>query len=283
MMAKDSVKKRISGESEGMSFTEFTYQLVQGYDFLHLYRMYNCKIQLGGSDQWGNITTGTELIRRAEGGEAWAVTCPLVTKADGSKFGKSESGNIWLDARYTSPYRVYQFWLNVSDADAESYIRIFTFLGREEIEQLIAVHREAPHLRIVQKRLAREITTMIHSEEEYEKAVEASEILFGNATAEALKRLDEDTLLQVFEGVPRYDVPRSLLEQGTDFVGLCTDHAPIFPSKSETRKLVQGGGAALNKDRVSAAEQKITSDDLIAGKYLLVQKGKKSYYMIIAR
>ena len=278
MMAKDSVKKRFNGEGDGMSFTEFTYQLVQGYDFLHLYQAENCRIQLGGSDQWGNITTGTELIRRKLDGEAYAITCPLITKADGTKFGKTESGNVWLDARYTSPYKFYQFWLNVSDEDAKRYIKIFTLLDRETIEQLTAEHDAAPHLRILQKRLAEEITVMIHSREEYEKAVEASQILFGGATSEALHRLDEQTLLQVFEGVPQFSVARA--ELGMSMVDLCAGHTQIFPSKGECRKMIQGGGVALNKEKVADPMRSVTEADLIAGKYLLVQRGKKNYYLV---
>ena len=246
MMAKDSVKKRFNGEGDGMSFTEFSYQLVQGFDFMHLYEKYGCKVQLGGSDQWGNITTGTELIRRKLGAEAYAITCPLITKADGTKFGKTESGNVWLDPRYTSPYKFYQFWLNVSDDDAKRYIKIFTLLDRATIDALVAEHDAAPHLRTLQKRLAEEITVMIHSREEYEKAVEASQILFGGATSEALRRLDEQTLLQVFEGVPQFTVARA--ELGLPFVDLCAAATQIFPSKGECRKMVQGGGVALNKE-----------------------------------
>ncbi len=284
MMAKDSVKKRFNGEGDGMSFTEFTYQLVQGYDFLHLYQTMNCKIQLGGADQWGNITTGTELIRRKLGpeAEAYAITCPLITKADGTKFGKTESGNVWLDPRYTSPYKFYQFWLNVSDEDAKRYIKIFTLLDRETIEGLIAEHDAAPHLRVLQKRLAQEITTMIHSKEEYEKAVEASQILFGGATSEALRRLDEATLLQVFEGVPQFRVARTELEAGVAFVDLCAEKTQIFASKGECRKLIQGGGVSMNREKIADPMRAVTSDDLIAGKYLLVQRGKKNYYLVIA-
>ena len=285
MMAKDSVKKRFNGEGDGMSFTEFTYQLVQGYDFLHLYETMNCKIQLGGADQWGNITTGTELIRRKLGpeAEAFAITCPLITKADGTKFGKTESGNVWLDPRYTSPYKFYQFWLNVSDEDAKRYIKIFTLLDRGTIEGLIAEHEAAPHLRVLQKRLAEEITTMIHSREEYEKAVEASAILFGGATSEALRRLDEQTLLQVFEGVPQFRIARTELEgAGVPFVELCAGLTQLFPSKGECRKLVQGGGVSLNKKKVADAMRAVTDAELIAGKYLLVQRGKKNYYLVIA-
>jgi tyrosyl-tRNA synthetase len=283
MMAKDSVKKRLSGDGEGMSFTEFTYQLLQGYDFLWLYRNYDCRIQLGGSDQWGNITTGTELIRRADGGEAFALTCPLIRKTDGTKFGKTESGNIWLDARYTSPYKFYQFWFNVSDEDAESYIRIFTLLDRPTVESLVEEHRKAPHERRLQRRLARETTTMIHSADECGKAVEASSILFGGATADTLRRLDEQTLLQIFEGVPQFRVARSVIEAGANFVDLCTLYAAIFPSKGEARKLIQGGGVSLNRERVETAEQAVAIDRLVAGKYLVVQRGKKNYSLIIVQ
>ena len=281
MMAKDSVKKRFSGEGEGMSFTEFTYQLLQGYDFLHLYQTLGCKVQLGGADQWGNITTGTELIRRKLGSEneAFALTCPLITKADGTKFGKTESGNVWLDPRYTSPYKFYQFWLNVSDEDAKRYIKIFTLLDRETIESLIARHEEAPHLRELQKTLAKEITTMIHSAEEYEKAVEASQILFGGATSEALHRLDEQTLLQVFEGVPQFTIAKDQL--GCTFVDMCAELTKVFPSKGECRKMVQGGGVSLNKEKVADAMRPVTAEDLIAGKYMIAQRGKKNYYLII--
>ncbi|MBR4995584.1 MAG: tyrosine--tRNA ligase [Alistipes sp.] len=281
MMAKDSVKKRFNGEGEGMSFTEFTYQLLQGYDFLHLYQTLNCKVQLGGADQWGNITTGTELIRRKLGSEneAFAITCPLITKADGTKFGKTESGNVWLDARYTSPYKFYQFWLNVSDEDAKRYIKIFTLLDKETIDALIARHDEAPHLRELQKTLAKEITTMIHSAEEYEKAVEASQILFGGATSEALHRLDEQTLLQVFEGVPQFTISKEQL--GCSFVDMAADLTKVFPSKGECRKMVQGGGVSLNKEKVTDPMREVTESDLIAGKYMIAQRGKKNYYLII--
>lgn len=280
MMAKDSVKKRFNGEGDGMSFTEFTYQLVQGYDFMHLYETMNCRIQLGGADQWGNITTGTELIRRKLGGEAYAITCPLITKADGTKFGKTESGNVWLDPRYTSPYKFYQFWLNVSDEDAERYIKIFTLLDRETVEQLIAEHRAAPHLRVLQKRLAEEITTMIHSREEYEKAAGASAILFGGAAPETLRDIDEETLLQVFEGVPQFRIARAELN-ALPFIELCAEKTQIFPSKGECRKMVQGGGVSLNKEKVADPMRAVTDADLLAGKYLLVQKGKKNYYLVI--
>ena len=285
MMAKDSVQKRLNGEArDGLSFTEFTYQLLQGYDFLYLNQHKNCKLQLGGSDQWGNITTGTELIRRITGGEAFALTCPLITKADGGKFGKTESGNIWLDSRYTSPYKFYQFWLNVTDEDAARYIKIFTSIGKEEIESLIAEHTEAPHLRLLQKRLAKEVTIMVHSEEEYNAAVEASNILFGNATSEALHRLDEQTLLAVFEGVPQFEIEKSLLEdEGVKAVDLFVEHAAIFPSKGEMRKMTQGGGVSLNKEKLAAFDQAVTTADLLNDKYLLVQRGKKNYYLVIAK
>ncbi len=284
MMAKESVQKRLNGEArDGLSFTEFTYQLLQGYDFLHLYETKNCKLQLGGSDQWGNITTGAELIRRTNGGEVFALTCPLITKADGGKFGKTESGNIWLDPRYTSPYKFYQFWLNVSDEDAKRYIKIFTSLSKEEIEGLIAEHDQAPEARVLQKRLAKEVTIMVHSEADYNAAVEASGILFGKATSDALKRLDEDTLLSVFEGVPQFEVSKTDIEAGIKAVDLFTEKAAIFPSKGEMRKLVQGGGVSLNKEKLSAFDQEITAADLLDEKYLLVQRGKKNYYLVIAK
>ncbi len=283
MMAKDSVKKRLSSESSvGMSFTEFSYQLLQGYDFLNLYQTKNCKLQMGGSDQWGNITTGTELIRRKTGGEAFALVCPLITKADGGKFGKTESGNVWLDRKYTSPYKFYQFWLNVSDADAEKYIKIFTSIGREEIDALVESHQQAPHLRTLQRRLAEEITVMVHSREDLEAAMEASNILFGNATSEALKRLDEDTLLAVFDGVPQYRVAMSDLEAGTKAIELLTDKAPVFPSKGEMRKLVQSGGVSINKVKLDDQDSLISETDLLNNRYLLVQKGKKNYFLLIA-
>jgi tyrosyl-tRNA synthetase len=279
MMAKDSVKKRLSAESSvGMSFTEFTYQLVQGFDFLHLYETKNCRLQLGGSDQWGNITTGSELIRRKLGGEAFALTCPLITKADGGKFGKTESGNVWLSRRYTTPYKFYQFWLNVSDADAEKYIKIFTFLSRQEVEELTAQHAEAPHLRLLQKRLAKEITIMVHSEQDYEMAVEASNILFGNATSESLKKLDEDTLLSVFDGVPQFEVSKEAV--GCKLMDLLTEKAAVFASKGEMRKLIQNGGFAVNKEKCTDTEAILSADMLLDGKYLLVQKGKKNYFLL---
>lgn len=284
MMAKDSVKKRLSGESgEGMSFTEFSYQLLQGYDFLHLYKENNCRLQMGGSDQWGNITTGTELIRRKEGGEAFALVCPLITKADGGKFGKTESGNIWLDRRYTSPYKFYQFWLNVSDADAEKYIKIFTALSQEEIESLVAQQQEAPHLRPLQKRLAEEVTTMVHSREDYEMAVSASEILFGKATSQVLHTIDETTFLQVFEGVPQFNISKDELTKGIKIIDLLTDHAAVFPSKGELRKTVQAGGVSINKDKVDDFEATIDASHLIADKYILAQRGKKNYFLLTAQ
>ena len=279
MMAKDSVKKRLSSESrEGMSFTEFTYQLLQGYDFLYLYQHRGCTLQMGGSDQWGNITTGTELIRRVLGAEAFALTCPLIKKADGGKFGKTEKGNIWLDPERTSPYQFYQFWLNVSDEDAAKYIKIFTMLGKEEIEAAIAEHAEAPHLRKLQKLLAKEITVMVHGREEYEKAVSASEMLFGNATSEALKSLDEKTFLQVFEGVATFEVPASTLPAG--IIDLLSVATGIFPSKGECRKMIQSGGVSINKDKVTDINAVITDEHVIDGKYILAQKGKKNYFII---
>jgi len=284
MMSKDSVKKRLTGEArDGMSFTEFTYQLVQGYDFLYLNQHKGCKLQMGGSDQWGNITTGTELIRRKTGGEAYALTCPLITKADGGKFGKTESGNIWLSKAYTSPYKFYQFWLNVSDEDAEKYLKIFTFITKEEYTQLVAEHREAPHLRILQKRLAKDVTTMVHSEEDYNAAVEASQILFGNATADALVKLDEDTFLSVFEGVPQFEIEKSILDAGANVIELLATNTTVFPSKGEARKMIQGGGVSINKNKVDAVDATIGSDLLLNGKFLLVQKGKKNYFIIKAQ
>lgn len=284
MMSKDSVKKRLSSESNvGMSFTEFSYQLLQGYDFLYLYQHEGCRLQMGGSDQWGNITTGTELIRRKQGGEAFALTCPLITKADGGKFGKTESGNVWLDRRYTSPYKFYQFWLNVSDADAAKYIKIFTALEKEEIIALEAEQAAAPHLRPLQKRLAKEVTVMVHSEEDYNAAVEASNILFGNSTSDALKKIDEDTLLAVFEGVPQFEVSKEDMGAGIKAVDLLTEKAPVFPSKGEMRKLVQSGGVSVNKEKLVQPDELITVDSLLNSKYLLVQKGKKNYFLLIVK
>ncbi|WP_102407480.1 tyrosine--tRNA ligase [Parabacteroides bouchesdurhonensis] len=284
MMAKDSVKKRLSADSNvGMSFTEFSYQLLQGYDYLFLYEHEGCRLQMGGSDQWGNITTGTELIRRKLGGEAYALTCPLITKADGGKFGKTESGNVWLDRRYTSPYKFYQFWLNVSDADAAKYIKIFTALDKEEIAALEEEQAAAPHLRPLQKRLAKEVTVMVHSLEDYEAAVEASNILFGSSTSEALKKLDEATLLDVFNGVPQFEISRDELSTGIKAVDLLTEKAAVFPSKGEMRKLVQSGGVSLNKEKLAEADAVIDCSFLLDDKYLLVQRGKKNYYLLIVK
>ncbi len=277
MMAKDSVKKRFSGQGEGMSFTEFTYQLLQGFDYLHLYQEKNCKLQLGGSDQWGNITTGTELIRRKVGGEAFALTCPLIKKADGTKFGKTESGNIWLSAQYTSPYKFYQFWLGTSDEDAARYIKIFTLLDQATIEALIEEHTAEPHLRKLQKCLAEELTVMIHSREDFERALSASSILFGGG-AEALAAADEQTIKDVFEGVPQFEVEASAL--GCTALSLVAELTNIFPSKGEARKMIQGGGVSLCGEKVSGADMVVTSDMLIAGRYLLVKRGKKNYYLI---
>jgi len=281
MMAKDSVKKRLSSESSvGMSFTEFTYQLVQGYDFLYLYDAKNCKLQMGGSDQWGNITTGTELIRRKVGGEAFALTCPLITKADGGKFGKTESGNVWLDAKYTSPYHFYQFWLNVSDEDAQKYIKIFTFISKEEIESLVATHLEAPHLRLLQKRLAQEVTCMVHAQEAYEMAVEASAVLFGNATSETLKKIDTATLLAIFEGVPQFEIDTNDLSGEVKLMDLLTTQAPVFASKGEMRKMIQNGGLFINKEKITDTEAIATNNLLLNNTFILVQKGKKNYYLL---
>jgi tyrosyl-tRNA synthetase len=279
MMAKDSVKKRLTGDGEGMSFTEFTYQLVQGYDFLHLYREFNCKIQMGGSDQWGNITTGTELIRRKESGEAFALTCPLITKADGGKFGKTEEGNIWLSPEYTSPYAFYQFWLNTSDADAEKYIKIFTMLGQEEIANLVKAHAEAPHQRALQRKLAEEVTTMVHGEKELDLAVKASDILFGKSTEDDLKNLGVRTLLEIFSGVPQFEVKKELLSEGLDIINLLAEKTQVFSSKGEARKMLQANGVSLNKVKVNL-EKTVTLADAISNQYLLAQKGKKNYYLL---
>ncbi len=279
MMNKDSVKKRLEGET-GMSFTEFTYQLVQGYDFYWLYQNKNCKLQMGGSDQWGNIVTGTELIRRKTGGEAFAFTCPLITKADGGKFGKTEKGNVWLDPEKTSPYQFYQFWLNASDEDAIKWIKIFTLLPKQEIELLITAHQTAPHERALQKKLAEEITCFVHSRDDYEFAVKASEILFGNAATEVLASLNEKQLLQVMDGVPTASIERSTLTGGYDLINFLTDTA-IFPSKGEAKKMLQAGGIAINKTKISAEKTTIDLTDLLQNKYILVQKGKKNYYLVI--
>lgn len=284
MMAKESVQKRLNGEArDGLSFTEFTYQLIQGYDFFYLNKTKNCKLQMGGSDQWGNITTGTELIRRINGGEAYALTCPLITKADGGKFGKTESGNVWLDRNRTSPYSFYQFWLNVSDEDAAKYIKIFTSLDKPTIDDLTEQHKADPAQRLLQKTLAKEITTMVHSQADYEMAVEASNILFGKATKDSLLKIDEATLLSVFEGVPHFEISRRDIEAGIDVVTLCTEKAPVFASKGEMRKLVAGGGFSINKEKVSDIASTVNSDTLLDGKYILAQKGKKNYFLLIAK
>ena len=284
MMAKDSVQKRLNGEArDGLSFTEFTYQLLQGYDFLHLYQAKGCKMQLGGNDQWGNMTTGTELIRRTLGNdkEAYALTCPLITKADGKKFGKTESGNIWLDRNRTSPYKFYQFWLNVSDDDAEKYIKIFTSLEKDVIDSLIEEHKQDPGRRILQKRLAEEVTTMVHSKEDLDMAIEASGILFGKSTKEGLEKLDEQTFLDVFDGVPTFTADKSAL--GQPVIEFLTTIAPVFPSKGECRKMIQGGGVSLNKEKVADQNQPVTEADLIDGKYILAQRGKKNYFLITVK
>ena len=285
MMAKDSVKRRLNGEAQdGMSFTEFTYQLLQGYDFLHLYQEKGCRLQMGGSDQWGNITTGTELIRRTLGteAEAFALTCPLITKADGKKFGKTEQGNVWLDRERTSPYQFYQFWLNVGDEEAERYIKIFTSLPHDEIESLIEEHRADPGRRVLQKRLGEEVTCLVHSREDYEMALEATNILFGKATKESLLKLDEQTLLDVFAGVPHYEVEREKVV-GAKAVDLLAETTPCFASKGEMRKLTQGGGVSINKEKLAQFDQVITEDDLLDGKYLIAQQGKKKYFLIIVK
>jgi tyrosyl-tRNA synthetase len=280
MLAKDSVKKRVEAES-GMSFTEFTYQLVQGYDFYWLFKNKNCKLQIGGSDQWGNIVTGTELIRRKAGKEAFAFTCPLMTKADGGKFGKTEKGNIWLDAKKTSPYQFYQFWLNAADSDAEKYLKVFTFLSKDEIDSLIAEHKGNEHKRILQKKLAEELTCFVHGKDDYEFALKASQILFSNDTAAILKNLNEEQLLHVMEGVPTVEFSKEELAAGIDIVSFLAN-TKIFPSKGEARKMIEGGGVSINKEKVDSAEFVLTGDPLLNGKYLLIQKGKKNYYLVIA-
>ena len=283
MMAKDSVQRRLNGEaSDGLSFTEFTYQLLQGYDYLYLNTHKNCKLQMGGSDQWGNITTGTELIRRTTGGEAYALTCPLITKSDGRKFGKTESGNVWLDANRTTPYKFYQFWLNVSDDDAERYIKIFTSLDRETIEALTAEHRTDPGRRILQKRLGQEVTTLVHGQEAYQTAVEASNLLFGKATKENLLKLDEATLLSVFGGVPQYELSKDQVI-GAKAIDILAGITDCFPSKGEFRKMVKGGGVSVNKEKITDSEITFSEADLLDGKYILAQKGKKNYYLIIVK
>ncbi len=284
MMAKDSVKKRLATNADhGMSFTEFSYQLLQGYDFLYLYEHEGCRLQMGGSDQWGNITTGTELIRRMNGGEAFAITCPLITKADGTKFGKTEGGNVWLDPKRTSPYKFYQFWLNVSDEDAAKYIKIFTDLTQEEIAKLEEEQAADPGLRPLQKRLAKEITTMVHSAADYEMAVEASQILFSNKANDILHKIDESTLLSVFEGVPQFEISKAKLEEGIPAIALLTDEAAVFPSKGEMKKMTQGGGVSINKEKLTDQNSTISTADLLNGKYILAQRGKKNYYLLIAK
>lgn len=283
MMSKDSVKKRLSAEDKvGMSFTEFTYQLVQGYDFLHLYKEYNCTLQMGGSDQWGNITTGTELIRRIGNGKGYALTCPLITKADGSKFGKTESGNVWLDAERTSPYKFYQYWVNTSDEEAEKYIKIFTFLAKEEIELLISQHKEAPHLRLLQKRLADEITIMVHSKDDLDNAVRASEILFGRSTASDLKGLNEKTFLEIFEGVPQAELSKSELSEGLDMIGALAAKTNFLASNGEARRELKQNSISVNKEKVKE-DYRITHEDLINDKFVLLQRGKKNYFVLVLK
>ena len=283
MMSKDSVKKRLGSDvKEGMSFTEFSYQLVQGFDFLHLYQELGCKLQMGGSDQWGNIVTGTELIRRKTGDEAFALTSHLITKSDGTKFGKTEAGNVWLDPEKTSPYHFYQFWLNVSDEDAANYIKIFTLVSHDEIDNLISEHNKSPNERLLQKRLAKEITVTVHSRDEYESALEASQILFGKGTTESLRKMSENTFLSVFEGVPSFDVRKELLSAGISFTALCAEQSQVFASKGELRRMVQGGGVSLNKERIDDPDLLIGQDKLLNNKYLLIQKGKKNYFLIRA-
>ena len=283
MMAKESVQKRLNGEArDGLSFTEFTYQLLQGFDYLTLYKEKGCRLQLGGSDQWGNITTGTELIRRKLGGEAYALTCPLITKADGGKFGKTESGNVWLDPERTSPYKFYQFWLNVSDEDAEKYLKIFTFLTQEEIAALAAEHAADPGQRPMQKRLAKELTVMVHSEKDYEAAVEASAILFSNKAAEALHNLDERTLLDVFEGVPMFNIPKAELEAGIPVLDLLAVKSQVFPSKGEARKMIQAGGVSINKEKFTDPSGLVDATALLGDKYIHIQKGKKNHFLLVA-
>ncbi|MBC7747893.1 MAG: tyrosine--tRNA ligase [Methylotenera sp.] len=280
MMSKDSVKKRLSSEAaEGMSFTEFTYQLVQGYDFLHLYKNKNCTLQMGGSDQWGNITTGTELVRRIASGKAYALTCPLITKADGTKFGKSEGGNIWLDSARTSPYKFYQYWLNTSDVDAEKYIKIFTFLSKEEIEVLTEKHREAPHLRLLQKRLAEEITVMVHSAEVLENAIKASNILFGNSTSDDLKQLDEATFLDVFDGVPQAEISRNEIETGINIVDVLNEKTGFLKSNGEARRALTANSISVNREKVTE-DFVLSTKDLINNQFVLLQSGKKNYFVV---
>jgi tyrosyl-tRNA synthetase len=279
MMAKDSVKSRLE---TGISFTEFSYQLMQAYDFYYLYKHKNCKFQMGGSDQWGNITAGTELIRRMDGGEAYALTCPLITRADGGKFGKTEEGTVWLSPIYTSPYKFYQYWLNASDEDAEMYIKKFTLLSRDEINGLIEEHRKAPHLRVLQKRLGREVTTMVHSEADYNTALEASQILFGQGTEESLKKLSEGDLLAVFEGVPQFAISKTELKAGINIVELTAAKTTVFPSKGEARRMIKNGGVSVNKNKITSAEEIVSANALLNGKFILVQRGKKNYFLLKA-
>lgn len=283
MMAKDSVRKRLSAESKtGMSFTEFTYQLVQGYDFLHLYNTKNCKLQMGGSDQWGNITTGTELVRRKASGEAFALTCPLITKADGGKFGKTESGNVWLSPERTSPYKFYQFWFNCSDEDSEKYIKIFTLFSKDEIAEVIEKHRQEPHLRSLQKMLAKDITIRVHSEADYKAALEASGILFGKGTTDTLKKLSENDLLDIFGGVPSFKIEKANIEQGVDIVTLLSEKTEVFSSKGEVRRMIKSNGLSVNKAKISSQDEMIDNNTLLNGKYIIIQKGKKNYFIIEA-
>ena len=280
MMAKDSVKKRLGSESQvGMSFTEFTYQLLQGYDFLHLYKNFNCTLQMGGSDQWGNITTGTELVRRKANGKAYAITCPLITKADGTKFGKTDGGNIWLDKERTSPYKFYQYWLNASDDDAENYIKIFTFLSREEIDFLIEEHKHAPHLRVLQNKIANEVTLLVHSEEDLNKAKKASQILFGKSTSEELKSLDKATFLDVFDGVPQANVSRSILDSGIEIITALAGESSFLKSNGEARRALKENSISVNKTKINE-EYIITNKDLINDRYVLLQRGKKTYFIL---
>jgi len=283
MMSKESVKKRLGAESKvGMSFTEFTYQLFQGYDFLHLYREKNCKIQMGGSDQWGNITTGTELVRRVAGGKAYAMTCPLITKADGTKFGKTEGGNIWLDRHRTSPYKFYQYWLNASDEDAEKYVKIFTFLDKETVETLIAEHKETPHLRLLQKRIAEEVTTMVHSKEDLNNAIKASNILFGKSTSEDLKTLDEQTFLDVFDGVAQAEVTREDIDNGLDMIGALAAKTGFLKSNGDARRALKENAISVNKEKVKE-DFSITTADLINDKFVILQKGRRNYYVVVVK
>ena len=283
MMAKDSVKKRLSADGEGMSFTEFTYQLIQGYDFHHLYKTYNCLLQMGGSDQWGNIVTGTEFIRRKDGGHAFAITSPLIKKSDGTKFGKTEGGNVWLDPKKTSPYQFYQFWLNSSDDDAANYIKIFTFLNEDEINKIIAKHAEAPHLRFLQKALAKDITERVHGAEALETALKTTDFLFGNGSLEFLNSLDDEGVLQVFEGITQFEISKEEFSAGYDVLTLLSDKTAVFPSKGEAKKMIVGGGVSVNREKVPAPEKVFMTSDLINEKFLVVQKGKKNYFLVVVK